>query len=325
VELDGVPIHYLRRRGVGPAPVPLLLVHGWPWTFWDWHATIEPLADPGAHGANPSDAFDVVVVSLPGFAFSTPLDVEGVAFPQFAALFHRLMTEVLGYGRYGVSGGDMGTLTAAAMGHAFAPSLVGVHLLGVVPLDVFTRPNPLVVLPDFGRTRGDAEPTDAVYREPASPRRAGGSAHLMVHALEPQTLAAGLNDSPAGLLAWLLHRRYWWSHHDGDLSAANDADFLLTTFSLYWFTDSIASSVRRYHDMVFRPWTPVHDRHPVVEAPTGITFFDHDDLTSRSRFWCPDHFNVVRAAARDHGGHFAPSEVPEVVVDEVRRTFRLLR
>jgi hypothetical protein len=146
---------------------------------------------------------------------------------------------------------------------------------------------------------------------------------MLVHAVEPQTIAAAMHDSPAGLLAYLLHRRFWWSHNDGDVLQAFSADFLLTSFALYWFSDCFASSVRTYHDMIFHPWRPVHDRHPIVETPTGITFFAHD-LTSQNRIWCAEYYNLVRTSERE-GGHFAPAEVPATVVEEIRETFRALR
>jgi pimeloyl-ACP methyl ester carboxylesterase len=202
--------------------------------------------------------------------------------------------------------------------------LIGLHLLGTVPLDVFSRPNPLPPLPDFGFVRSAEPIADPVLAAPPRPRRMP-SAHLFAHGLEPQTLAAAMHDSPAGMLAWLLHRRWWWSHHDGDLSEAFEREFLLTTFSLYWHTECFASSVRTYREMIFQPWSPSHDRVPVVEAPTGITFFDHDEPTGQSRFWAGEYYNLVRVAAEPRGGHFAPAENPDAVVREIRATFRLLR
>jgi len=325
VDVDGIALHYVLRRGRGPAPVPLLLLHGWPWTFWDWHASIDRLADPGAYGGDPEDAFDVVVVSLPGFTFSTPLAVRPMGFTQMADVFVKLMRDVLGYERFAVAGGDMGALAAEQLGHKHADSLIGLQLFGVVPLGVFRGESPLDIGPDFGMARPAEMPADPVFTPAPALRRRTPSAHLTVHALEPQTLAAALTDSPAGLLAWLLHRRATWSDNDGDVLDAFDADFLLTTFSLYWYTDSIGSSMKAYHDMVFHSWQASHDRRPVVEAPTGITFFDRDELTGRSRSWCPDYFNIRRASSYPHGGHFGPAEEPDIASAEIRETFRLLR
>jgi microsomal epoxide hydrolase len=323
-EVSGTTLHFLRRDGVGPRPVPLLLVHGWPWTFWDWHATIDPLADPGAHGGDPRDAFDVVVVSLPGSAFSRPVGREPMGYTQMAEVLVALMREELGFGRFAVAGGDMGSLTTLQLGHAHADALIGAHTFGLVPLNVFAHG--LAVGPDFGMPPRD--PNVELPREletPTARARLAPSAHLTVNSVEPQTLAAALIDSPAGLLACLLHRRAAWSDHDGDVLDAFDEDFLLTTFSLYWYSGCIGSSMRRYHDMVFHPWQPSHDRTPVVQAPTGVTFFDGDLLTSRSRHWVREYVELVRVTSYERGGHFAPAERPDVAVDEIRATFRELR
>ena len=122
-ELDGVPIHFVHAPGAGPDPMPLILTHGWPWTFWDFHQVIGPLSDPAAHGGDPADAFDVVVPSLPGFGFSTPLTVTGIDFTRTADLWVRLMRDVLGYDRFAAAGGDWGALVSAQLGHAHAERL----------------------------------------------------------------------------------------------------------------------------------------------------------------------------------------------------------
>jgi pimeloyl-ACP methyl ester carboxylesterase len=126
------------------------------------------------------------------------------------------------------------------------------------------------------------------------------------------------------MMAWLLHRRHWWSDNDGDVTQALSKDFLLTSFSLAWFTASFTPAIRFYHSMVNHPWRPSHDRTPVVEAPTGVTFFGQD-ITSQSRFWVGDYVNLIRATAHDRGGHFMPAEQPDAVVDDIRATFRELR
>jgi pimeloyl-ACP methyl ester carboxylesterase len=324
--VGSVPLHYLVRRGRGPDPLPLLLCHGWPWTFWDWGETIDALADPAAAGGDDADAFDVVVPSLPGFAFSTPQRAEIMGYGQMADVLAELMTDVLGYDRFGAVGGDIGNMITGVLGHTYVDRLCGIHLLGALPPSGYTGTGPRG--PDFGLEPPRQQPTDPVLLVPPRALRLGPtltstSAHMLVHAVEPQTIAAAMHDSPAGLLAYLLHRRYWWSHNDGDVLQAFTPEFILTNVSLYWFTDCFASSVRTYHDMIFHPWRPVHDRRPVVEAPTGITFFTHD-LTSQNRIWCGEYYNLVRTSERE-GGHFAPAEVPATVVEEIRETFRLLR
>ncbi|WP_181782291.1 epoxide hydrolase family protein [Pseudonocardia pini] len=325
VVLDDVPIHFVYRRGRGPAPVPVILTHGWPWTYWDWHATVEALADPGSHGGDPLDAFDVVVPSLPGFAFSSPLRRPTRGASETAALWVRLMTEVLGYERFAAVGGDMGNMVTAAMGHAHADRLIGIHLLGAVPLSFSATGSAVAGLEwesDWGFPRPETPPSDPVLAARPLTDGAPPSAHRIVHVREPQTLAAGLHDSPAGMLAWLLKARHLWrGGREEDVRTAFSERFLLTTFSLYWFTETAWSSVRAYRATADNRWVPVHDRTPVVEAPTGITFFEHDQ-TSRSRFWAADYYDLRRTSYSPVGGHFAPAEVPEVVVEEIRETFR---
>jgi pimeloyl-ACP methyl ester carboxylesterase len=218
----------------------------------------------------------------------------------------------------------MGAFIAAELGHRWHEYVIGVHLIGALPLDAFTRVEPFGT---FDKHWGFERPAgSSAADEPPLPNRIKRrSSHRFAHGLEPQTLGAAMHDSPAGMMAWLMHRRYWWSDIDDDLLQAYSREFLLTTFSLYWFTESIVSSIRWYRDMIFDPWTPAFDGEPVVKAPTGISFFDHDELTGQSRYWADRYFNLVRSSTQPRGGHFAPAEVPDIVVAEIRATFRLLR
>ena len=327
VQIEGIPIHFMHRRGRGTHPVPLILTHGWPWTFWDWHATIAPLADPAAHGGDSADAFDVVVPSLPGFGFSTPLNASDVNATRTAHLWVRLMTEVLGYERFAAAGGDFGNVVTAQLGHAHADRLIGIHLLGAIPLAPAAPLTPSPLGPwtqDWGFPRPASPPRDPVLAAPPMSPPPAPSSHRVVHAVEPQTLAAALHDSPAGMMAWLLKGRHHWSDSRGDVRNSFSEDFLLTTFSLYWLTESLGSSIRAYRTGADHPWKPAHDRDPVVEAPTGISFFEYDQ-TSRSRFWAADYYNLVHTVHHPRGGHFSPAEVPEDVVTDIRETFRRLR
>ncbi len=327
VEIDGVPIHFLHRRGRGPSPMPIILTHGWPWTYWDWAETVGPLADPAAFGGDPADAFDVVVPSLPGFGFSSPIR-EPLGGPfRNAELWRRLMTEVLGYDRFAAAGGDMGNLVTAQLGHAHPDQVIGVHLLGAVPFNARPHPNAVAGLEwetDWGFERPATPPSNPILAARPLTPGAPPSAHRLVQSREPQTLAAGLHDSPAGMLAWLLKCRHFWRDHRTDVRTSFTEEFLLTTFSIYWLTETLWSSVRAYRARQQAPWTPAHDRTPLVEAPTGITFFEYDQ-TSRSRFWVDGYYNLVRVGYSDRAGHFAPAEAPAVVVEEIRQTFRLLR
>ena len=315
VRLDGIPIHFIHVRGKGPSPLPLILTHGWPWTFWDFHAVIGPLSDPAAYGGDPADAFDVVVPSLPGFGFSTPLDIPGVNASRTANLWVQLMTEVLGYERFCAQGGDWGAIVTALMGHRHADRLIGIHLSFPALLGAGFRS---VKREDYGP--GEEEWYDRMQR-----RMLTTVSHLGVHNNDPQTLAYALNDSPAGLAAWLLERRRSWSDSGGGHpDQVFDRDFLLTTVMIYWVTQSIGTSMRYYIEHFSRPWEPDHDRQPAIEAPTGITVFPQE-LVLMPRSVAERHANLVHWTVQEAGGHFAPSEQPEALVADIRAMFRTLR
>jgi pimeloyl-ACP methyl ester carboxylesterase len=197
-DLDGIPIHFVHERGNGPAPIPIVLTHGWPWTFWDYEHLIGPLSDPAAHGGDPHDAFDVIVPSLPGTAFSSPLRTPGIGVTQTADLWVRLMRDTLGYDRFAVGGGDSGAFVSSWLGHAHAPHIVGVHLNFPAPISMAA----------LGTIRDDeyAPDEDAWRIERAQAR--GTAAHMVVQTEDPQTLAYGMHDSPAALAAWIVARRW---------------------------------------------------------------------------------------------------------------------
>jgi pimeloyl-ACP methyl ester carboxylesterase len=313
--VDGVPIHFLHEPGAGPDPLPLVLTHGWPWTFWDFQKVIRPLADPAAVGADPADAFEVVVPSLPGFGFSVPMTATGIDFTRTADLWVRLMRDALGHPRFAAAGGDWGALVSAQLGHAHAASLVGVHLSLALPLDLFhgPRPGPEEYAED---ERHLLERT----REAASVR----TSHVAVQASDPQTLAYALHDSPVGLCAWMLERRRSWSDCDGDVERRFSKDDLITTTVLYWVTESLVSSARYYWEAAHRPWRPAHDRAPVVEAPTGVAMFPRE-LSLMPRAFLERYYDLRRVTHMPAGGHFAPMEEPELLVEDLRAFFRPLR
>ncbi len=323
VDLSGVPVHFILEKGVGPAPLPIVLSHGWPWTFWDFQKLIRPLADPAACGADPADAFDVVVPSLPGFGFSTPLRQTGINFSSTARLWVKLMTEVLGYERFFAHGGDLGNLITGELGHRYADVVGGIHLTGAIPLGVFSEMNS-TALPDWGFKAPATLPANPHLHAPGVIRSRPQSPHMQLHIHEPQTIAYALNDSPVGMLAWLLQRRRWWSHNDGNVEDSFSKDFLITNAMIYWLTESYASAARYYAEMVDHPWEPAHQLNPVVQSPTAITFFDHDG-TSQSRFWVEDYYNLHYVNSFDSGGHFAPAEQPDLLVEDIRHAFRPLR
>lgn len=320
VSVQGLPIHFIRAEGKGSAPMPLVLSHGWPWTFWDLHKVIGPLSDPAAHGGDPADAFEVIVPSMPGFGLSTPVDRTGINFWTTADLWHELMTGVLGFPRYAAQGGDWGALTTTQLGHKFADSLFGIHISTVAPLSLFNHERPWDV------TGGMLAPPELgiAERQAFLSWQQRIAAHVAVQVLDPQTLAYAMHDSPVGLLAWLIERRRAWGDCREGLLQAFEPDFLLTTTMLYWLTDSFVTSARFYAEAARNLWQPSHTESPLVAAPTGISYFTHDGTVGLGA-GMESMFNVSFQRTHERGGHFAPVEAPEAIVADLREMFRPLR
>jgi pimeloyl-ACP methyl ester carboxylesterase len=320
LEIDGIPIHFLRARGVGPDPVPIVLSHGWPMTFWDYREMIGPLSDPAAHGGDAADAFDVIVPSLPGFAFSSPLRSTGVGVVRTADLWVRLMVDVLGYQMFGAHGADWGDIISLQLGHKYPERIVAVHVTRPAHLRVMAGDRPWSTQMLTGN-----EGLDEDQRRNMLDFERAVATHVAVHVLDPQTLAYALNDSPVGLCAWILERLRAWADCDGDVETRFSMDDILTKMTLFWVTETIGSSMRFYADTAAYPWTPSHDRTPVVEAPTGVTVF-HRDVTLAGHTDVPrGYYNLTFERHRYSGGHFAPAEEPAALVEDIRDTFRPLR
>jgi microsomal epoxide hydrolase len=329
VDVAGVPVHFLRKPGVGPHPVPLILSHGWPWTFWHWSKVIDRLADPAAFGGDPADAFEVIVPSLPGFGFSTPLaGAPDMNFWKMADVWHELMTGVLGYDKYAAAGCDVGALVTGQLGHKYADEIYAIHIGSGRKLTMFNGD----LAWNISGVYPIPENLPPAIRGAVIAAQKRSAVHLAAHMLDPSTLAYGLADSPAGMLAWILERWDSWSDDHGDVETVFTRDDLLTHATIYWAGDAIDTSIRTYANNNRYPWTPVHDRWPVVEAPTGITFVGYEYppgvttsqqrvqafLDSEQAAW----YRHVNVTAHDHGGHFIPWEIPEEWTEDLRRTLR---
>ncbi len=313
--IDDIPIHFIYEKGKGPNPTPLILSHGWPWTFWDWHKLIGPLTDPAAHGGDPADSFDVVVPSLPGFGFSTPLTTPGINFWRTADLWVTLMRDVLGYDKFAAGGGDWGAILTAQLGHKYAEHMIGVYVHLMAPLDIFNG-----ALPEAHEYSAE----EADWYERNLNFFAKESGYSAIQSTKPQTLAFALNDSPAGLCSWILEKRRTWSDCGGDVESRFSKDDLLTTMSIYWFTQTYGTSARYYYECVHNPWKPAHDRIPVVEAPTGIGVFLEEVILFPCQ-WAERYYNLQHWTKMQSGGHFAPMEEPQALIDDLRKFYRPLR
>lgn len=323
VKLDGVPIHFMHIPGRGPAPMPLVLSHGWPWTFWDFKDVIGPLTDPVAHGGHVEDAFELIVPSLPGFCFSTPLTVPGVNSARTADLWCRLMTDVLGFERFAASGGDWGNAITTALGHKYPSRVIGIHTCGrAADPGIWTTTR-------FWDPWGDTlYALPEAYRDGYIAQHSQWVSHVATQTLDPQTLAYAMHDSPVGLCAWLLERRRRWSDCGGDVEKCFSKDFLITTSLLYWATESFVTSARFYREACLNPWQPSSPVPPLVTVPTGMTIFLREvphlppELERQhGRLFPNTHYRDERRI----GGHFSAAEQPAAIIEGIRATFATLR
>ena len=331
VTIDGTPIHFIRKQGKGQAPFPLIMSHGWPWSYREWTKVIEPLTDPADHGGDPEDAFDVIVPSLAGFAFSTPVNRPDMNFWKMAELWHKLMTEHLGYEKYAAAGSDYGALVTSQLGHKYADELYGIWLSHRIHLDIFQGERP------WDLTGGATVPEGVAdeVRDGILKFQDRFVSHVAVHILDNQNLAYGLADSPVGMLSWILRRWTKWSESNGDVESVFPREHLITNATIWWVTNSITSSIRSYVNANRYPWTPSHDRTPIIEAPAGITFLGYENPPGVATENVVQNFldnpaqkpwyNPTYLKAHDRGGHFTPWENPEAVIEDIRATFRPLR
>ena len=310
-EVEGLDIHFIHERGTGPNPIPLVITHGWPSTFFEMTKIIPLLADPGSHGADSADSFDVVAPSLPGFGFSQATSERGMQVQKVADLWAKLMTENLGYPKFAAQGGDIGAGVTSRLGYAHHEKLYGVHLTSV------TRPTPY--LGPGARSLTEEETAHMAQRDQWF-QDEGGYNHIQ--GTKPQTLSYGLNDSPAGLAAWIVEKYRTWSDCHGDVESSYTKDELLTTVTIYWVTGTIGSSVRMYKENQSHLWTLEPDE--IVPTPAGMALFPQE-IARPPREWAERSYDVRRWQEMPRGGHFAALEEPELLAHEVREFFRPLR
>ncbi|MGE0387121.1 MAG: epoxide hydrolase family protein [Gammaproteobacteria bacterium] len=321
--IDGHGLHFIHVRGNGPAPMPLVLSHGWPSSFIEWTRVIGPLADPAAHGGDPADAFDVIVPSLPGFGFSDIPPHLGMTPRRMAALWHGLM-QALGYRRFAAFGCDWGAYVTALLGLDFPQAVAGCQM-GMVALSAPRAP-------------GDApSPDDRRYAERARRWDEEERGYIAIQGTKPQTLGYGLNDSPVGLAAWLLEKWRTWTECGGDVDAVIGRDTLLDNISLYWFTGTINSANRLYLESRRAPVRLAPGER--VQVPCAFllerraydtALADEPPSWRTPRTGAPpraraDRAFDVRRWTEIDAGHFPALEAPATVVGEIREFFRPLR
>jgi pimeloyl-ACP methyl ester carboxylesterase len=295
-EVDGVRLHFVHRRGTGR--VPLVLTHGWPSTFVE----LLPLVD------RLDDRFDLVVPSLPGYAFSQRPPHTGVDRAYVAGLWHRLM-QGLGYQRYGAHGGDFGAGVATHMALSQPDRMIGIHL-STPEMTPYTGP---------GSPALSAE--EQAYVEQVTRWEETERGYSAVQSTRPQTLGYGLNDSPAGLAAWVLDKWRSWSDSGGDLDARFGRDALLTMLTVWWATGSITSSMRDYYDNRWHATTI--GPQDLVRAPTAMAVFANEFVPEGQppRSWYERLYQIQRWTIFPRGGHFAAIEEPDLLAGDITEFF----
>ena len=305
--LGDFDIHFYHVKGHGPKPVPLILTHGWPGSVFEFLEAIGPLTDPARFGSSPEDAFDVVVPSLPGFGFSSKPKGKPVGVAVTATLWNHLMTEVLGYTKYGAQGGDVGNGVTNQLAHEYPGSLLGVHFNGL------TAPLP----PEAEQTAEEREWVRTVNTFMGLERD-----YYNEQTHKPETVAFALTDNPLGTAAWIAEKLKIWSDSPDALEPVFTKDQILTNVMIYLATDTIGTSVWMYRGRA--------DEHAHltgwVNVPTGFASFPRELPTLD-----PPHsviarnFNLVRYTKMPQGGHFACWEQPALLVEDLRQFFRKLR
>lgn len=308
--VDGLGLHFIHERGSGPNPLPLLLLHGWPGSVYEFSQVIPRLADPARFGGDPQDAFDVIAPSLPGYGFSDPPRERGYNIQRMADLFVRLM-ELLGHPRFLAQGGDWGAVISSCLGYAHPARLLGIHLnmLGVAP-----HPEDRVNPPLSAAEQGFLREAEQFQRD--------GTGYQWIQGTRPQTLAYALNDSPVGLAAWLVEKFRAWTDCDGEVERRLGKDQLLTLITIYWVTQTINSSMRLYYEERHHPWRLKKGER--IRVPTGIAAFPKE-IFRPPREWAERVYNITRWTAMPAGGHFAAMEEPEALVGEIRAFAREFR
>jgi pimeloyl-ACP methyl ester carboxylesterase len=306
-EIDGLEIHYAHLPGRGPSPFPLLLLHGWPGSYFEMYKVAPALADPAGHGGDPADAFDVVVPSLPGHGFSAVPRAPDFGADECADVMRTLMVDVLGYARFAAQGGDRGAFVATGLAHRHPKCVSAIHL------------NLANGIP--GASEDMNEDERRWLRDQAAWREAEGG-YIAIQSTRPQTLSFALNDSPVGMLAWIVEKWRAWSDCNGDVESRFTKDEILTNAMLYWVTGTIRSSMHWY--LAHRRNPPVALRPERIDVPTGVAMFPQEVMRVPRRA-IERKYNLRRFTELAHGGHFAAMEEPGVLVEEIRSYFRMFR
>ncbi len=309
VPVEGVDIHFIHEKGSGPAPVPLLISHGWPGSVAEFVEVIEPLAHPERYGGDARDAFDVIAPSLPGFGFSAkPPRPMGPR--KMAALFAKLMTDVLGYGGYLAQGGDWGGAISTWLGFDHAPACRAIHIN-------------ILTMRHVDGPRGAEEKAWAERFEKEQELEEG---YRTQQATKPQTLSYAMMDSPVGVAAWIIEKFHSWSDIErDDIESVFSKDELLTNIMIYLVTGTFNTASWIYYGRREEGGRLLSPEGRRVEVPTGCALFPEEFLAWPPRSYVQRLYNVTHWTEMPRGGHFAAMEQPDLLVKDIRAFARTLR
>ena len=299
VPIGGIDLHYLHVPGKQPDAPPLLISHGWPGSVFEFHKLIPLL----------TEHFTIIAPSLPGYTLSFKPGQKRFSIENIADVYAELMTDVLGYKRFGVQGGDWGCFVASVMGHRYPERVKGIHL------------NMLAVRRDPAMLASPS-PEESRYLKQLNHFLKEETGYQWIQGTKPQTLAFGLTDSPAGLAAWIIEKFRTWTDSDGNLESVVSRDEMLANISLYWFTGAIGSSFWPYYARMHGPW-PIPEGQ-TVDVPTGYAEFPKEIIRPPRSLAAKTYTDIRRWSVMQKGGHFAALEQPDALAREVVEFFASL-
>ena len=308
--IDDLDIHFIHQRSPEADALPLIVTHGWPGSIAEFAKIIGPLTDPVAHGGQAEDAFHVVAPSMPGYGFSDKPRGPGFGPEQIAEVNAALMARI-GYDRYGIQGGDWGSIVSRWNAFNHPDQAVGLHL------------NMLIAGPpsDVDDPTAGVPPEELERSQERQASFTNETGYSQLQGTKPQTLGYALNDSPAGQAAWIVEKFRAWCDCDGDPETIFTRDELLTNITIYWVTQTATSSARLYYESRHAPTSRPMGR---IDVPTGAAIFPKELFYSPRR-WAEAQYNITHWTEMPRGGHFAALEQPDLLVEDLRAFFRPLR
>lgn len=311
-KIDGMNIHFVYVKGKGNNSIPIIITNGWPSSFAEMYEIIDLLTNPKKYGLDASESFDVIVPSIPGFGFSERPIKRGML--QVDNLWRKLMIEKLGYKSFMAHGTDIGARITSALGRFHSDVVFGIHI-GSVDLE---WPNPLPPISELSTAEQD-------YLERVARWEKKEGAYSSIQGTYPQTVAYGLNDSPVGLAAWIIEKFYLWSDCNGQLETRFSKDILLTNIMIYWITETINSSMRRYYEAYHNIKPNPLKLGKRIETQTAIAMFPGEKELIVPREWAERCYNIIRWTEMPSGGHFPALEEPLLLVEDIRSFARIFR